>query len=245
MIVKKNSLPNQESLDAKDDAQENRENVRAVSKSLKVDRYVWKKNKSGKAILCERGVDARDLPDDYECFDRNMLVYTLIAEAVAEGASLNEVAKKKGMPSRTTMFRWLKQDENFRAMVDAAEKYRAEHFHGKLQEVAKRVKESNAKSSKVKADVYKHLMAIGDREKYGQQTKIVGDPNQPVSFIVDTGIRRLEKNPPIPAESRVVDAELSNATTGQPTGSLQQEQPASDLDGVQSSETPERDPSEP
>jgi len=39
---------------------------------------------------------------------------------------------------------------------------------------------------------------VRDRDTYGRTTKITGDPNAPIGFIVDTGIRREEHKVPQP-----------------------------------------------
>jgi hypothetical protein len=170
-----------------------------------LDCWVWKKNKNGKALLVRRGTNAENLPDDYGSEDGDQAMHNLIAMNVANGLSFHKMSGVDGLPSSMTMYRWYNSNEEFRKMIDAAKKIRADHFFDELAEVAKNVKEGNAKSYKVKADVLKHLMAVGNREEYGSQTKVVGDPNAPISFIVDTGIRRLEENPAIPTEGKTID----------------------------------------
>lgn len=227
MIVKKSS----KSIElAQAESQEIRERNREVQRRKRVDPYVWKRNRNGTAILVERGVDARDLPDDYECFDRNELVYRTIAEGIAEGSNFTAIARMPGMPNRVTMYRWMDSDEKFRNMIAAAKKHRAEHYHDELQNVAKTVKETNSKSAKVKIDAYKHLMEVGDRDQFGSSTKVTGDPNAPISFIVDTGIKKLESNPAIPAEGRVLDEPGKGSNNH---------------DGIQSEAAPARDTPEP
>lgn len=187
MILKKSlQVPEEDVVES----QEIRENKREILRRKRVDAYVWKKNKNGTPILVERGVDARDLPDDYECFSRDALTYQIIADAITGGSNFTEISRKPGMPPLRTIYNWLERDPKFKAMIDLAKKQRADRFHDEVQHVAKNVKEKNSKSSKVKIDAYKYLMEVGDREQYGSQTKVVGDPNAPVQFIVNTGIKR-------------------------------------------------------
>lgn len=196
--------------------------------SHNLDCWIWKKNKNGKMLLVRRGADATDLPDNYGQEAGEDGLKSVIAQMISNGSSFHKLSMHDGFPHTMTMYRWYNNDPEFKKMVDEAKKIRATLYHDNLQEVAETVKEGNAKSYKVKADIYKHLMAVGDKDQYGQQTKIVGDPNAPISFIVDTGIRRAVSPPTINVESVVID-------DGPAEGNI---------DGVPAEDSPERDPSE-
>jgi hypothetical protein len=77
-----------------------------------------------------------------------------------------------------------------------------------LVEVAEDVEEDNARSSKVKADVYKHLMGVNDRERFGQEKKQDAGPAV-VNIVFNTGINRepIQIDNAIPAEGRVIEPE--------------------------------------
>ena len=191
-------------------------------------KWIWKKNKNGVPLLVENAQNAWELPDDYQAIRAEKQLHLNIAMLVSEGHTFTAISKFDNMPPRYVLFNWYARCPEFKVLIDEARRLRAEHYHDKLAEVAETVKEYNAKSSKVKADIYKALMAVGDRERFGTQTKVVGDPNAPIAFIIDTGIRRQEQEPPIPVESRVIN----------------EGPPEDHIDGLQAPTTPERDPSE-
>jgi hypothetical protein len=170
--------------------------------------YRWKKNKNGKYLLVRGDMIADDLPDTYELVKHSRELCLDIAEHVAAGWTFERIAKIEGFPVEKTMFLWMLKDPEFRDMINEARKVRAESYHDKLFELSEKVKENTSRSARVKADILKHLMSVNDRDRFGAQTKVVGDPNAPVSFIVDTGIRRsveqIEDNP-LEAESSVIE----------------------------------------
>lgn len=199
--------------------------------------YKWKKNKNGIPILVPNTFPQKEvdkLPDDYVYFRNDEELLLNICLLISNGYSLSRVGEVEGMPPRSVVFNWYYKDPIFRGMVDEARKIRAEFYHDQVHDIAEKVKERNAKSSKVKLEAYKHLMAVNDRERFGQQTKVVGDPSKPISFVIDTGIHSLPMQEgketidvtPKPecepvsgegdsgAEQRVLDMDSSNESGG-------------------------------
>lgn len=152
----------------------------------------WKKNKNGTPLLVPYNVDAKNLPDNYSFFNSDKALCLDIALLVSQGETLSSIARMEGMPPSTVIFNWYYRDEDFKGLVDEARKMRAEFYHDKIHDVAEDATEDNSKSSKVKLDAYAKLASWGDRDRFGNQTKITGDANQPVSFVFNTGINRPE-----------------------------------------------------
>lgn len=169
--------------------------------------HIWKKNRNGKQLLVPRDMDGFlvwNLPDDYLHYSEDLDVQSQIAVELAEGATLTHISQMPGMPNKVAIFHLMHRNEGFREMIEFARKVRAECYHDKFSDLADSVDEGTARSHKVKSEIYKHLMSVGDRDRFGAQTKVVGDASQPVTFIVDTGIRRLEAPEAVPTEGRTL-----------------------------------------
>ena len=108
----------------------------------------------------------------------------LICEQIVHGKSIQAACEEMNIPY-SIVLHWSRQHPEFKEAMAQAKKDRAEWMHGELLEVAR-----------TKADTKTHIEALkwsaekDDPEKFGARTKISGDPNAPVSFIIDTGIRR-------------------------------------------------------
>ncbi len=132
----------------------------------------------------------RDLPDDFSYFDNYTELLLEIAARVGSGQTLSQVEKDAAMPPARAILFWEGADPKFKSIMEAARKARAEHHADKVLAIADEVEESTSKSSKVKIDAYRWASEVGDREKYGSQTKHVGDANKPIAFTFATGIDR-------------------------------------------------------
>lgn len=177
-------------------------------KTQKALNYRWKKNKNGKYLYVRGDLDASDMPDNYEMVKHDKGLCLDIAEHVAAGLTFKEISQLEGFPNQRIIFEWCVKDPEFRELINEARKVRAECYHDKLYELSEEVTENSSRSARVKADILKHLMSVNDRDRFGAQTKVVGDPNAPISFIVDTGIRRSEEqieDKPLEAESSVIE----------------------------------------
>lgn len=150
------------------------------------------KNKNGKTVYVPKGTDlflVHNYPDDYNYIGSNHDLQEIILVEVANGKTVTKVAEDLEIPF-SIILDFSRRNEDFGDRLNEARRYRAESYHDKIANIADVVDEGTSKSAKVKTEIYKHLMAVGDRDRFGSQQKIVGDPNQPVTFLVDTGIRR-------------------------------------------------------
>ena len=98
----------------------------------------WKKNKNGTPILLpydfpQKQVD--NLPDDYTFFRSDSDLCLNIALLVANGYSLNGVAKEPGYPPISVIFNWYYKDPIFKGLIDEARKMRAEFYHDRVHDI--------------------------------------------------------------------------------------------------------------
>jgi hypothetical protein len=170
--------------------------------------FRWKTIKNGDHMLLPADVNGKDVEPTYSLYKNRRDLCLEIAMEVASGKTFAELDKLKQFPSTRTVFYWYARDSEFKNLIDEARRVRAEFYHDQLVEVAERVEEDNARSSKVKADIFKHLMGVNDKERFGQAPKQDAGPTT-VNIVFQTGISR-DASPKIdsaiPAEGRVIDS---------------------------------------
>jgi hypothetical protein len=142
----------------------------------------------GRKIWVPKGTDPSHLPNIVYPF--NHVTAELICRYITEGKTIIEIGKMEGMPPQHIIFQWKRRHPEFKAQVNEARKDRAEYFADLAIEEAAHAKEAKVQSDRLRVDTYKWAAEVGDRDTYGRSTKITGDPNAPIGFIIDTGIRR-------------------------------------------------------
>ena len=115
----------------------------------------------------------------------------IICQRIVEGESLYRICKDPNMPSYSTVCKWKRNNSDFvedldQARVDRSEYYADQAIHEGMEITHK----DDVPVATLKHNVMKWAAGVGDAGRYGTKTKIVGDVNAPVSFIIDTGIRR-------------------------------------------------------
>lgn len=177
------------------------------SKRRKV-RYVYALNSKKEKILVPAGFNLDRLPelegDMGQKHVFNEVTAGNICLLMLEGYSLREITAMEGMPPLRTILTWLSSNEGFKKEFETAKRERGLYFADKVHEIAHTVTEGNSKSAKVAMDGMKWLASTANPDEYGSKTKITGDKNAPVAFIIDTGIR---KYPAIEAQGGVIDVE--------------------------------------
>lgn len=108
---------------------------------------------------------------------------------VLEGKSLMAAAKKVGL-SYYDICKFRQSHPEFDNMVRYAKKKRAELQFEKIQEIAEETSADKEEVAlgKLRADIYKHIAAVGDDE-YSARQKIDMDTTVGVK-VVETGVRR-------------------------------------------------------
>jgi hypothetical protein len=156
----------------------------------------------GRKLVVPIGTNPDDLP---RCiYPYSQITCDHILAKVSEGATLTEIGLMDGFPPASIIGKWVREHPEFKAQMKLARAARAEYYADQVIEVAKKVKEGTAKSSRVKMDAYTWAAEMNDRQTYGKQTKVVGDPDQPLSILVETGIHR-DEPASIPTTSKPVE----------------------------------------
>lgn len=168
--------------------------------------FRWKTAKDGSHLLVPSDVPQKNLDPLWSIYKNKRDLCLEIAMEIANGKTFYQLDKLKQFPSTRTVFYWYARDQEFKTLIDEARRVRAEFYHDKLVEVAEDVEEDNARSSKVKADVYKHLMGVNDKERFGQAPKQADVPST-INIVFNTGINReqISIDNAIPVEGKVID----------------------------------------
>lgn len=127
-----------------------------------------------------------------------------ILDRYASGMTWAEACTGENLPGQRLVSRWLINDypskrhkaSDFREAKAAARQLykaiKAEAAHDRVIELAEDVDEDNAQARRVQIDAHKWAAKVNDPANYGDKTQISGDANAPISFVIDTGIRREE-----------------------------------------------------
>lgn len=97
-----------------------------------------------------------------------------ICSLLASGESLNSICKKKGFPNRSTVYRWLREREEFRNNYARATDDRAESIFEDMIEIADGVKEDAAAIAKarLKIDTRKWILSRMNPKKFSDKQSI-------------------------------------------------------------------------
>jgi hypothetical protein len=113
-----------------------------------------------------------------------------ICSMITEGHTISEIADMDGMPSARLIFKWSEKYPEFKTAMKNARAARAEFFADQAIITAEGAHESTVQASRLQVETYKWAAEVGNRNEYGKQTKVTGDPDAPIGFILDTGIRK-------------------------------------------------------
>ncbi|WP_337026095.1 ubiquitin carboxyl-hydrolase [Pantoea eucrina] len=94
-----------------------------------------------------------------------------ICSLLADGESLRKVCERPGMPSKTSVFRWLAEHQEFRDQYAKATETRADAIFEEIFEIADEVDEEAAAVSKarLRIDTRKWALARMNPKKYGDK----------------------------------------------------------------------------
>ncbi len=145
---------------------------------------------SGKKRLVVKGMDPSKLPR--EVWPYSEAFVEQIVGLLIEGHTLTEIGLIDGMPSRRCMYTWMTKYKEFEERVKKARQLRAEYYHDAAITTAEDSNRKTIHSDRLKVDTYKWAAGVADREQFGNHTKITGDVNAPIGFIINTGIQRDE-----------------------------------------------------
>jgi hypothetical protein len=115
-----------------------------------------------------------------------------IFNLIIEGKSLQEICKRKDMPARCSLYKWMAKYPHFKVLIEEAKKLRADALYDEALSEARNLSEPEmAKVAKVKIDTLKWAAGIGNPNEYQPRPK---EENKGNIFIIHTGIERNEKS---------------------------------------------------
>lgn len=97
-----------------------------------------------------------------------------ICSLLAKGESLNSICNKPGFPHRSTVYRWLRENEDFRNNYARATEDRAESIFEEMLDIADSVEEETASIAKARLqiDARKWILGKMNPKKYSDKQQI-------------------------------------------------------------------------
>lgn len=142
----------------------------------------------------------QDAPNVYPY---SRIVAEEVIRLIAEGKTVLEISKMEGMPPPAAIYYWKRRYQEFSAEMKMAREMRAEVFQDEAIQRAKDSRESTVHRDRLEVETLKWAAEVNDPNTYGKRTKVVGDPDQPLGFVVLTGVP--DPEPAIPVEGRKLD----------------------------------------
>jgi hypothetical protein len=161
------------------------------NQDLTLDDVHYVVDSAGRQRLVRKGTNPDYLPRDV--FPYSQVTCDAIIELLIEGHTLMDICKRDGFPPRGVVYAWRTKYKEFDERCKKAKELRAEAFHDKAIYVAEESKKSTVHSDRLKVDTYRWAAEVGRPSEYGKQTKITGDPDAPVGFVISTGIERTQE----------------------------------------------------
>jgi hypothetical protein len=109
-----------------------------------------------------------------------------ICRRISDGESLRQICASQGLPTKTSVMRWLGANAEFRDMYACARELQAEHFSEEILEIADDgsgdADPENVSRSRLRVETRKWLMVRMAPKKYGDKitSELVGDVDNPL-----------------------------------------------------------------
>lgn len=121
-----------------------------------------------------------------DCRDR-------ILEGLADGRSLRSICREDGMPSVSTVMRWLGQDTDWQEQYTRARAAGDDAMAEDIQDIADS-EDLDPNDRRVRIDARKWLLGKRQPKKYGEKVTHAGDTENPLAFSVDvSGLSEAQK----------------------------------------------------
>lgn len=134
-------------------------------------------------------------------------VADIICGRLAAGESLKKITDCNDMPARPTVYRWIREREDFRNNYVRATEDRADHMFDDMLEIADAGSPEDVQRARLRVDTRKWALSKMIPKKYGDKTALVGgDPDTDEPIQVDDS-REL---------ARKIAVLLTGALTAQP-----------------------------
>lgn len=97
-----------------------------------------------------------------------------ICEQIANGKSLRAICAEDDMPSTTTVFKWLNENQDFSEQYARARDRQADHYFEEIVEIADSVEADSAAVAKARlqVDARKWTLSKLAPKKYGEKTEL-------------------------------------------------------------------------
>lgn len=110
----------------------------------------------------------------------------IICGRLSAGESLKKITDGDDMPSRPTVYRWIRQQEEFRNNYVRATEDRADHIFDDMFEIADDGNPEDVQRARLRVDTRKWALSKMIPKKYGEKTALVGgDPETDEPIQVD------------------------------------------------------------
>jgi len=108
-----------------------------------------------------------------------------VCNELTDGVPLAEICRREEMPSRQTIYNWMKADENLSLRIARAREDGEERIAVNLMKVAngdEGFSKQDVQRDKLIIDTSLKLLAKWNPKKYGDKTTIAGDPDAPLAI---------------------------------------------------------------
>ncbi len=94
---------------------------------------------------------------------------------LVNGKSLSEICRRKGMPSKDTVYKWIRQHPSFADVSARAREDQGDTYADRVLELEKRVTAANAQAMKVRIDALKWAAGVRRPRRYGAAAHVTVD----------------------------------------------------------------------
>lgn len=137
--------------------------------------------------IVSEGTPGTILAPRREYRDFSLDIVDLITDYFASGLTISRISKMEGMPSVSVIYRWLKENKEFRSKLEAARSVRAIAFEDKaLTEADSAYSKDDVPQARLKYDAAIWAAEKNDPKVYGKQVKVEG--GVPMQVIIKSNI---------------------------------------------------------
>jgi transposase-like protein len=157
--------------------------------------WVKVRNADGNVCIVPAGTDPTTLPAKKPAFTYSELTKDLIIQEVLKGHSLMKISRMEGMPTQDVIYTWRSKYPDFERAVREAKKLRAEYHADLVLDIAENTTKETNVEDRLKVEVYKWAASVEDPDQFGTRIKHAGDAQNPVQWVIQTGVPQSEEKP--------------------------------------------------
>ena len=130
-----------------------------------------------------------------------------ICDLIARGESILNISKREGMPSNTTFYKWMREIEEFKALVETAKEDQADTLFEEMIKIADDGSEDhvldlegniifvkeNVQRSRLKVDTRKWVVSRLQPKKYGERASLDVNANVTINNVADNLTKARER----------------------------------------------------